>query len=308
MSDTHHCSEQGQDAEVEVLRQRIAELERSTAELERVRVLLERRENAERFFSEKLQRLVALANDLFTADTVDELCRQAVQAGREELGFDRVGIWFKTEDPCEIAGTFGVDGSGEIIDERHLRTRIDSTSPEGRVLLSHEPFVVAGNAPMVDASGEQIGEASQMFAAVWDGTDVIGHVSADNLLRNHPLASHQADLLRLFGTVLGYLTTRKRVELEREYLIEQLKDALGKIKTLSGLLPICCRCKKIRDDKGYWNKIDVYVQEHSDVDFSHSICPECAEELYPDLSAQAAAFRGEEPESPADTGEENLDR
>jgi PAS domain S-box-containing protein len=79
------------------------------------------------------------------------------------------------------------------------------------------------------------------------------------------------------------ITERKQAEEEREKLISQLQEALDNIKTLKGLLPICANCKKIRDDKGYWNQIEAYVREHSDAEFSHSICPECAEILYPDI-------------------------
>ncbi|NTW50600.1 MAG: response regulator, partial [Chlorobiales bacterium] len=56
-----------------------------------------------------------------------------------------------------------------------------------------------------------------------------------------------------------------------------------KIKTLKGLLPICAKCKKIRDDKGYWNQIEEYMKEHAGVEFSHGICPECMQQLYPEL-------------------------
>ena len=62
--------------------------------------------------------------------------------------------------------------------------------------------------------------------------------------------------------------------------------SLTEIKTLSGLLPICAKCKKIRDDKGYWKQIEEYISTHSDAEFSHSICPQCAKELYGDLLAQ----------------------
>lgn len=60
-----------------------------------------------------------------------------------------------------------------------------------------------------------------------------------------------------------------------------LQEALSKIKVLSGFLPICASCKKIRDDKGYWNQIVSYIRDHSEVEFSHSICPDCAKKLYP---------------------------
>ncbi len=63
--------------------------------------------------------------------------------------------------------------------------------------------------------------------------------------------------------------------------IEELQDALANVKILSGLLPICSSCKKIRDDKGYWNQIESYIKEHSEAEFSHGICPDCAKKLYP---------------------------
>jgi hypothetical protein len=74
------------------------------------------------------------------------------------------------------------------------------------------------------------------------------------------------------------------LEEEREKLIKELQNALTEIKTLSGLLPICSYCKKIRDDKGYWNQIESYIHKHSDTEFSHGICPECAKKYYPDFN------------------------
>lgn len=75
---------------------------------------------------------------------------------------------------------------------------------------------------------------------------------------------------------------RKRALEDREQLILQLQKALTEVKQLSGLLPICASCKKIRDDKGYWNQIESYIRDHSGVEFSHGICPECMKKLYPD--------------------------
>lgn len=63
----------------------------------------------------------------------------------------------------------------------------------------------------------------------------------------------------------------------------ELKEAINRIKKLSGLLPICARCKSIRNDSGYWQEVDVYIRDHSDAEFSHSLCPRCVKELYPDL-------------------------
>ncbi len=80
---------------------------------------------------------------------------------------------------------------------------------------------------------------------------------------------------------LEEIKQRKQVEKEREKLISELQVALDEVKTLSGLLPICASCKKIRDDKGYWNQIESYIGERSEAKFSHSICPDCAKKLYP---------------------------
>ena len=80
------------------------------------------------------------------------------------------------------------------------------------------------------------------------------------------------------------ITERKQAEEEREKLILQLQKAISEIKQLSGLLPICASCKKIRDDKGYWNQIEEYIRHHSEAEFTHSICPECLKKLYPGLS------------------------
>ncbi len=67
--------------------------------------------------------------------------------------------------------------------------------------------------------------------------------------------------------------------------IEKLNSSVNEVKTLRGILPICSNCKKIRDDKGYWHQVEAYIQEHSDVKFSHGLCQECTEKLHPDFIA-----------------------
>ena len=79
------------------------------------------------------------------------------------------------------------------------------------------------------------------------------------------------------------ITTRKLAEDAKEELIAGMQHALDEVNLLSGLIPICASCKNIRDDQGYWNKIESYITNHSKVEFSHSICPDCAKKLYPDL-------------------------
>lgn len=81
--------------------------------------------------------------------------------------------------------------------------------------------------------------------------------------------------------VASGVAERKRLELSRERVIHELQEALDGIKTLKGLLSICASCKRVRDDQGAWNQIETYIRQHSEADFTHGICPTCAEKLYP---------------------------
>jgi PAS domain-containing protein len=92
----------------------------------------------------------------------------------------------------------------------------------------------------------------------------------------------------IIGIVESFQDISNRVLLEREkeQLIEELRESLNKVKLLSGFLPICASCKKIRDDKGYWKQIEAYIKDHSEAEFSHGICPECANKLYPELQLE----------------------
>lgn len=84
---------------------------------------------------------------------------------------------------------------------------------------------------------------------------------------------------------------RRMLEMQAQLAstITELREALNHIKTLRGIVPICAKCKKIRDDKGYWERVEVYVTRHSEAQFSHGLCPDCMEAMYP----------GFEPKSPS---------
>ena len=84
----------------------------------------------------------------------------------------------------------------------------------------------------------------------------------------------------------------KRARDAEKRLIKRLRQALAQVKALSGLLPICSSCKKIRDDKGYWTQVEQYITEHSETQFTHGLCPACFRELYPDLVEDIEADGG----------------
>jgi PAS domain S-box-containing protein len=97
-----------------------------------------------------------------------------------------------------------------------------------------------------------------------------------------PFRDEQNQIIGLIG-IGRDITKRKMVEEERERLIKELQDAVADIKVLSGLVPICSSCKKIRDDKGYWTQLEGYIQAHSQAKFSHGVCPDCMKKLYPNF-------------------------
>jgi YesN/AraC family two-component response regulator len=98
-----------------------------------------------------------------------------------------------------------------------------------------------------------------------------------------PIMDENGNVLQVIETCRD-ITERLELEKDRERLILELQDALSKVKTLSGLLPICAWCKKIRDDKGYWDKLEEFIEKHSTAKFSHGICPNCMEEHFKDYS------------------------
>jgi PAS domain S-box-containing protein len=131
---------------------------------------------------------------------------------------------------------------------------------------------------------------AELFAATLEDA---GWVYAENRYRRRDGTIITANLvvrtvLNSDGTVAyieGFvedITQRKQTEEERERLVLELREAISQVKTLHGLLPICTSCKKIKNDKGYWEQVEVYVRDRSEADFSHGICPECAERLYPE--------------------------
>ena len=108
------------------------------------------------------------------------------------------------------------------------------------------------------------------------------------LLLTHVYRTHTSALkdlnaeLRLHKDNLEVQVQERTAELRKE--TERLQEALANVRTLSGLIPICASCKKIRDDKGYWNQLELFIQRNSDALFSHGLCPDCVQKLYPEFA------------------------
>ncbi|MBU2490375.1 MAG: hypothetical protein KKA60_13375 [Proteobacteria bacterium] len=114
-------------------------------------------------------------------------------------------------------------------------------------------------------------------------------------IENRPvlaILSQVAEIREELSQAQEEIQRRRKAEEERNEVILQLRKALNEVRTLRGFLPICAHCKSIRDDQGYWNRLEAYIHEHSDAVLSHGICPECAKKLYPEVNL----YEDKEPE------------
>jgi PAS domain S-box-containing protein len=182
-----------------------------------------------------------------------------------------------------------VQGMQEGILIEDAEGRITFANPKAADLLAYPPHSLIGkhwasivsprdlDAVRLESAKRSKGIVSRYEATLLtrDGRELPAIISARPLF----------DLDRFNGvlSVFTDISERAQAEKEREALIGELQEALAKVKTLSGMLPICSSCKKIRDDQGYWHRVEEYIQEHSEADFSHGLCPECAHRLYPDI-------------------------
>ncbi len=172
---------------------------------------------------------------------------------------------------------------------------------------SHEILFAVSGKEALEIAAREIPDMIilDIIMPVMSGYEVLQNLKQDPSLKGTPVvfitALDQEDqetkgltlgavdyISKPFNTTIVKLRVKTQLELklQRDVLIqtnEALLEALAKIKTLSGLLPICASCKKIRDDQGYWTQLEYYISEHSEAEFTHGCCPECMKKLYPEL-------------------------
>ncbi|MBU2515279.1 PAS domain S-box protein [bacterium] len=179
------------------------------------------------------------------------------------------------------AGYFFVDKEGIIREVNDAWVRMYKYTSADEIIGKH--FLAV-------QKGEDLAKAKEYVSGLLHGDSNCSTGDFERQCKNGSIGYHtiSAGSVLQSGEVVGIegfiidTTERKHVEQEREKLIGELKEAIDNIKILEGMLPICASCKKIRDDKGYWNHIESYIEKHTDALFSHGICPECAEQLYGD--------------------------
>jgi len=192
----------------------------------------------------------------------------------------------------------------------HLAAIVESTN-DGIISTLPEGLILSWNGGAERMFGyspdEAIGQPLQFILAAADKprvTDIFTKIIRGERVNRIQIVSLRKDLkaidisltisaiknssgrITAISAVARDITERKRAEAEREKLLRELQDAVAQIKTLSGLLPICASCKKIRDDGGYWHQVEVYIQRHSHAAFTHGFCPDCIKRLYPDYAPE----------------------
>ena len=169
------------------------------------------------------------------------------------------------------------DAGGTITTANENAVRLFGASKEKLIGFS---YLSIRDELMQDAISKALSGQQTRFEGEY--VTVTGNMLTQMRANFSPAFSSDGSVSGVIG-IFEDISERRLVEKDRERLIRELKDALAKIKTLSGLVPICASCKKVRDDQGYWNQIDAYFRDHSDIDFTHGLCPECAKRYYDDL-------------------------
>lgn len=175
---------------------------------------LRQREEAAREFQDHLRTLSNVTIALSRVTSFDALCHKAVELGHSALGFERLGLWFYEDDSEQmLVGSFGIDETGKVRDERHQRILYSfpdmETILDGRVMISHN-----SEHTLYDDHGGVVGHGQLASAAVWDGDITTGWLSTDNLLTKVPFTEFRLELLSLFASVIGHFATRYRMQEE----------------------------------------------------------------------------------------------
>lgn len=177
---------------------------------------------------ERMAALSKLAARLTRSANLDELCRNAVVLGRQELGFDRLGLWFTNQEPNTIVGVYGTDETGALRDEHGMVMNL-ADFPLGPAIYRKERYAFELGIPIASITGEPLKQGWKATAALWDGEEIIGYLFTDNLLQQRPYADHDGELLALYALLLGHLCTRQRIEealREREASYRAVMDAI----------------------------------------------------------------------------------
>lgn len=192
---------------------------------------LKRSEETNLEFLERLKALHEISAELAKLETVDDMCRKAVETGRSRLKFDRMSIWFTDEDPAYMVGSFGVDENGNIRDERQQRIEFNSSwYPTTSLSNANSTIYFRENTELLDDRRGKVGKGWVAMAMMQDGNRLLGALSVDNLVTQKPAERYELEILALFGDTIGNLYVRKRAE-------EALRQSESRYRNMVELSP-----------------------------------------------------------------------
>ena len=275
----------------EELQTEITERKRAEAERERLVSALKHR-------NVQLQTAAEVSKSASTILDPEELMNQTVNLIQKHFNFYYVGIFLvdKASEYAVLRAGTGEAGRQMLEAGHKLITGGESmigwsvANAQARIALDTGKEAVRFDNPYLPETRSEMAlpliSRGQCMGALTVQSTEEAAFSEQDIAVLQTMADHLAIAIgnaRLYNAAQREITERKQAEEERERLIVELQEALAKIKTLRGLIPICAHCKKIRDDQGYWNQLEAYIQKHSEAEFSHGICDECAKQLYPEF-------------------------
>jgi len=180
-------------------------------------------------FEKRLRILHEVGNDLSRSDSINTLCRRVVELGRGRLGFDRLSIWFVDRDPRYITGSYGVNEKGRLRYEIGERVLISGDPAMRKICANRTHSVLETGVPLRDHQANAMGFGSHAIAAIWNGKEIVGYLSTDNLLKGMPITDHDRDVLELFAATFGHLYSLKKTEEELHNAYSRLKEMQYKL-------------------------------------------------------------------------------
>ena len=181
--------------------------------------------------SVRLETLLEVVNELAKAPGFDALCKAAAEMAVSRLGFERIGIWFRDEEPGFLRGSFGVDEDGSLRDERRRKVPIRPNDEETLRVLDHQVrFLLQTNTDLRDAHGRTVGQGTSVLAPLWDGEEVIGFIATDNHLRHTEITQEQGHVLAFFAVSVGHLCSIHRAT-------EALRQSEGQLRLIMDQVP-----------------------------------------------------------------------
>lgn len=179
-----------------------------------------------------------------------------------------------------------VESSEDAIYGKNLDSMIVSWNPAAERLFGYTAEEMIGRSIVTLFPQNRRDEMLDILSTIRRG-DIVGLHETERLHKTGriiPVSATVSPVRNSAGKVIGSstitrdITQQKQADFEKQQLIDRLLKTSKEIRMLSGLLPICANCKRVRDDKGYWQQVESYISQHSEVTFSHSICPTCAKE------------------------------